>query len=300
MTNLRPLSDKEFDEARTAFREARRQQVWPENTPVLDNAVASRLFDTVEHEWLFRDIDAEDEAAEVALIPTATVVKVGAYCCKEDCRQPFRVLKLGPGHIRVELAFAGHKSSDGVYHPEGFYWLGTDKLTALACLAPTFLGEDAPPPAIAELMRQATRVRSLFENYFSKDTAAVGTTSPIPSAGHCAVAALLAQNMFDGELVSASVMGMSHWFNRVRYDGAFHDVDLTADQFGYPPIQVAGAGKLYKDTQVRSRSEVAQETINRANLLHTKSSAWLKSEPCPDCGNTPPRKACAFGKCTDY
>jgi hypothetical protein len=49
--------------------------------------------------------------------------------------------------------------------------------------------------------------------------------------------------------------------------GDFFDVDLTGDQFGLPPVQLARGGQLYGGSRVRRSSEVNQSTRMRAALL---------------------------------
>jgi len=84
------------------------------------------------------------------------------------------------------------------------------------------------------------------------------------------VAAVLNEQI-GGEFVSASVQGVSHWFNRINFKGVFLDVDLTGDQFGLKPVQVSAAGGLYPDTRVRRPDELNAETRRRAALLASRS-----------------------------
>jgi len=109
--------------------------------------------------------------------------------------------------------------------------------------------------------------RKKLEKAFSKETAFPGTTSEIPSAGHCAAVAYLVWSMFGGQMVSTKVNGESHWFNRI---GAW-DVDLTGDQFGRAALQVGDNGTLYPETKLRNYDELKQETTDRARTLARKA-----------------------------
>ena len=82
------------------------------------------------------------------------------------------------------------------------------------------------------------KIRRALDSAFAPDTAILGGTPGVPSAGHCAAVAVIVQRIFGGDFVSAVVEGQSHWFNRVPLGGKTVDVDLTGDQFGRPTIQV--------------------------------------------------------------
>ncbi len=108
-------------------------------------------------------------------------------------------------------------------------------------------------------------LRERLDQVFSPDTAVPGSKTYPPSSGHCAAVALIVQALFGGELVSTRLEGESHWFNRV--DG--QDIDLTGDQFGYPPVQMDT--NLYPDTRVRRDDEVRHETFVRAFRLTVRA-----------------------------
>lgn len=94
-----------------------------------------------------------------------------------------------------------------------------------------------------------------------------------PSAGHCAVVAVLVRNIFGGDMVSTKIDGKSHWYNRLP-DGMY--IDLTGDQFGRPDIQAAKYAPLYPDTVFRKESDVNEETRLRAiQLSKNLRSAYL-------------------------
>ncbi|GIV86045.1 MAG: hypothetical protein KatS3mg054_0074 [Chloroflexus sp.] len=118
-------------------------------------------------------------------------------------------------------------------------------------------------------MERLVSLRHALEKAFAPDTAVPGTASEgrPPSAGHCAAVSYLVWRELGGEMVSAMVQGQSHWFNRLRIGNVIVDVDLTGDQFGFAPISIAMAGKLYPGTRVRNYSDLKPETIQRAETL---------------------------------
>jgi hypothetical protein len=106
-----------------------------------------------------------------------------------------------------------------------------------------------------------------LERAFTPDTAAKGFPLTTPSAGQCAAVSAIVHFDLGAELASAHVGGLSHWFNRFPVGEASLDVDLTGDQFGQPPVQVAVSGSLYEDTRRRNPSELHVETLERARRL---------------------------------
>jgi hypothetical protein len=106
-------------------------------------------------------------------------------------------------------------------------------------------------------------LRQRIEREFRPDTANPGTPDRgPPSAGHCAAVAAIVQAIFGGDFISTKIDGVSHWYNRV---GAF-DIDLTGDQFGFPPVQILRS-PLYPDSRTRDPSELNEATRARARLL---------------------------------
>jgi hypothetical protein len=93
------------------------------------------------------------------------------------------------------------------------------------------------------------------------------------------VTAIVVKQKLGGELVSTRVGEESHWFNRVTVDGYTYDVDLTGDQFGFPPVQIASAGALYGEPQLRALSEVHQETMIRAGALAQRAGLCFQKTP---------------------
>jgi len=118
-----------------------------------------------------------------------------------------------------------------------------------------------------ELRCFAECLREQLQGKFRPDTAAQGYLGDVPSAGHCAAVAVIVRQLIGGEFVSATVDGVSHWFNRITGGCCAWDVDLTADQFGDVPVALEESGGLYEGTRVRSSDEVNLETWNRAKLL---------------------------------
>ena len=117
------------------------------------------------------------------------------------------------------------------------------------------------------------QLRSLLEKGFSAETSLPGHTTGRLSAGQCAAVALVMHELLGGKLVSATVEGISHWFNRLQTGDGEIDVDTTADQFGLPSIRISRVGELYPGTRVRHNSDVRDETRRRSNLMKRKASA---------------------------
>lgn len=124
-----------------------------------------------------------------------------------------------------------------------------------------------------ELHATVQRLRLQLEPWFSADTAAPGTQwhGAPRSIGHCAAVALIFQASIGGDLQSTYVEGVSHWFNRLREEERWVDVDLTGDQFGRAPVQIEPAGRLYPGAHLRTAHEVAAETTRRALTLATRA-----------------------------
>lgn len=121
-----------------------------------------------------------------------------------------------------------------------------------------------------ERRRLLEHARRRMERAFADDTAIPGDLRRCPSSGHCTVVALYVQELFGGKLVSARPLGISHWFNRIDGD----DIDLTGDQFGRAPLQVASEGTLYKETRVRNPDDLNDETRERYRLFRSRLGDW--------------------------
>lgn len=124
---------------------------------------------------------------------------------------------------------------------------------------------------VQNLRAQLLVLRARLDRGFSPETGVSGTAGETSSAGNCAAAALIVQAFLRGELVSANVAGQSHWFNRIQLGPDTLDVDLTADQFGLSRVEIATLGTLHHGTRVRSSSDVARETVSRAQRLAVRS-----------------------------
>lgn len=129
-----------------------------------------------------------------------------------------------------------------------------------------------------DLVGMLRQLRNQLEKGFSAETSLPGQRPGVPSAGQCAAVALIMHELLGGELVSAHVGDVSHWFNRLQTDEGVLDIDTTADQFGLPPVRTSPAGELYPGTRVRQDSEVRDETRRRSLLLKreaiAKGVAW--------------------------
>ena len=105
--------------------------------------------------------------------------------------------------------------------------------------------------------------------HFSMVTAVPGTVAgSSPSTGHCAVAAIIMRSIFGGALISTTVQGESHWFNRIDIDGFVVDVDITGDQFDLEAVQIGPVDALYDvPATIRTSDEIENVIISRDPLL---------------------------------
>jgi hypothetical protein len=122
--------------------------------------------------------------------------------------------------------------------------------------------------SVGELRLVITSLRARLEPAFSPETAMLPRLRPRSvSAGQCGAVATIVRAMLGGQVVSAYVDAQSHWFNRIAVADDVFDVDITGDQFGLPPIQLAQGGKLYSGSRVRRTDEINENTRARAELL---------------------------------
>jgi hypothetical protein len=128
-----------------------------------------------------------------------------------------------------------------------------------------------------QLLGILEEVRRQLSEAFSADTAATGFPATTPSAGHCAAVSSILSSVLGAEMASARVNGLSHWFNRLHLSSGDVDFDLTGDQFGYSPVQIASAGTLYPETRIRPFSDLNEETRTRAALLAGRAKLLLKA-----------------------
>ncbi len=111
-----------------------------------------------------------------------------------------------------------------------------------------------------------SRLRDALELVFSTETSHI-IDPTCPSAGHCALVALVVQQIYGGELVSAMVRDQSHWYNRIDD----REVDLTADQFDRAPVIIHHIDDpIWQNSRVRSISEVKSETFVRLHRFQQK------------------------------
>lgn len=125
---------------------------------------------------------------------------------------------------------------------------------------------------VEELRRQLLELRQRFERVYRPDTAAPGFHGHTASTGQCAATSVILRELLGGDMVSAKVEGLSHWFNRIRIGNASFDADITGDQFGLPSLQIAPAESIYSETQVRNLGQVNDETLHRARRLAERVS----------------------------
>jgi hypothetical protein len=146
-------------------------------------------------------------------------------------------------------------------------------LTGAASIVVSQDGEDSLSASMSrDMLENALQaLRLQIERVFSTDTALPGTSSLIPSAGHCAAVAAIVQRRFGGSLLSAAVANESHWFNRISTSQGSFDADLTGDQFGRPPFQIAPEGRLYPDATLHELSDLEAETLERAARLASRA-----------------------------
>ena len=134
---------------------------------------------------------------------------------------------------------------------------------------------------IYQVRARAEELRRALDSAFTRETAFSASRNDVPSAGHCAVVAVIVRRWLGGRLVSAMVANQSHWFNRLQAGKRFVDMDLTGDQFGRPPVQIRTAGQLYTGTRVRRPVELKAETIQRSEILEERARLFALSSPEP-------------------
>lgn len=96
------------------------------------------------------------------------------------------------------------------------------------------VGSRSVAPFADQALRCA-RLRSAMDEVFSCDTVWGDCRRDHPSMGHCFMAAMAVQDLFGGEILQGRVSGVYHYWNQL--DGGL-TLDLTADQFGEPPMQL--------------------------------------------------------------
>ena len=92
--------------------------------------------------------------------------------------------------------------------------------------------------SVDDFARQALRcalIRSAMEEVFSCETVWGDCRLDRPSMGHCFMASMAVQDLLGGDILQGRVRGVAHYWNRL---GGGLTLDLTADQFGEPPMQL--------------------------------------------------------------
>lgn len=74
-----------------------------------------------------------------------------------------------------------------------------------------------------------------------------------------------------GAMVSTRAFGGSHWFNLIRTESGWFEVDITGDQFGLGVVR--WASMLHDDTRIRDVSEWDEDTHRRLELLEKRLGA---------------------------
>lgn len=109
------------------------------------------------------------------------------------------------------------------------------------------------------LTRQLTVLKNML--VFAANTSYDPSEYKSGSKGHCAVCAVIVNYIWGGDVVSATIKGESHWFNKI---GNMY-CDITGDQFGYPSIQVEK--DLYPKVTKRVRVDFGDALLHRVQTL---------------------------------
>lgn len=93
---------------------------------------------------------------------------------------------------------------------------------------------------------------------FSKDTCYHGSkerwTKNNPSLGHCAVASMIIQELYGGQIAKTTVKRSTHYFNIIDNE----IIDITSEQFGdividYSKCEMVDGKKILKCKEVKER-----------------------------------------------
>lgn len=127
--------------------------------------------------------------------------------------------------------------------------------------------------------KELTDLRNTLDLCFADDTANPGSKRDIPSAGHCAIVAMLIQEMYGGEYVSTGIAGQSHWYNKI-YSGKnsypYLWLDLTGDQFGFGKVDYRFDAPIYPSTRMRSPDDLNDNTKDRFAIFRER---YYKNKP---------------------
>lgn len=116
-------------------------------------------------------------------------------------------------------------------------------------------------------MSSIAKIRNTLSVGWSRETSYFDNWSPNnPSAGQCAVSALILQDHCGGEIRKCMVAGAPHYFNIINDQV----VDSTAGQFD-------GGGAEYHTSAVREKGRILRhaDTLQRYELLHMRVVQFL-------------------------
>ncbi len=122
----------------------------------------------------------------------------------------------------------------------------------------------------------AKESRAMIEPHFCEETAHPGSwMSELPSSGHCTVASMFLYIFLGARcnFVSTKIHGQSHWWLRCASEYAGAEIDITADQFGQPPVLTCVSFEGLRpgsEVRVRNVMEIHKETRDRFLLLLSK------------------------------
>jgi hypothetical protein len=120
--------------------------------------------------------------------------------------------------------------------------------------------------------KELAQIRNALDLCFSDNTANPSSDRTLPSAGHCAVVAMLINELYGGDYVSTIINGQSHWYNKIYIGGdmLYMWVDLTGDQFGFNRIEYTFDEPLYPDTRTRNPDELNENTKQRFMVFSSR------------------------------
>jgi hypothetical protein len=100
-------------------------------------------------------------------------------------------------------------------------------------------------------------LRKAMDKVFSCDTAFGTCNNNSMSSGHCMLSALIVQDLYGGKIMTGSVDGIPHYWNKLCH----MEVDLTGDQFKKPKIQIRKDSLYGKSTYEFKRNPF--ESLNQ-------------------------------------
>jgi len=109
----------------------------------------------------------------------------------------------------------------------------------------------------SSLRKELNTIRKAMDEIFSCNTAFGTCNNNSMSSGHCMLSALIIQDRYGGKIISGSVDGIPHYWNRLCH----LDVDLTGDQFRKPKVQIRKDNLYGADSFAFNRSPF--ESLNQ-------------------------------------